>query len=98
MGADPSTRKAVRLRITGRVHGVWYRGWTQQLAESLGLDGWVRNRLDGSVEALVAGDADSIERFIRACHDGPPAAEVEQVEVAAAQGIVPRGFRQMPTV
>lgn len=91
-------RIARRLRIHGRVQGVYYRGWTVEAAEKLGLDGWVRNRLDGTVEALAVGPRTSVETLIVACHKGPPAAQVELVEVEEAQGIVARGFTQKPTV
>ncbi|MBT6510918.1 MAG: acylphosphatase, partial [Rhodospirillaceae bacterium] len=49
--------RKVRVCITGRVQGVWYRAWTTEEASELGLDGWVRNRRDGTVEAVFAGDA-----------------------------------------
>lgn len=74
-------RRTVRLKIDGRVQGVWYRGWTVEQARLLGLDGWVRNRRDGSVEAVVSGSPDAVERMILACHDGPPAARVQAVNV-----------------
>lgn len=91
-------RVARRLRIHGRVQGVWFRAWTLETAQSLGLDGWVRNRIDGTVEALAVGSAEAIEKLIIACHEGPPAAKVERVEVEEAKGIVPRGFKKKPTV
>lgn len=91
-------QKAVRLRIMGRVQGVWYRGWTVETAQALGLDGWVRNRLDGSVEALAVGAADKVDELIKACHQGPPTAKVDAVEVAEAQGLTGKGFVQKPTV
>jgi len=91
-------RIARRLRIHGRVQGVYYRGWTVETAEKLGLDGWVRNRMDGTVEALVAGPAVAVEALIAACHKGPPAARVDLVEVEEAIGIVASGFTQKPTV
>ncbi|RMF12572.1 MAG: acylphosphatase [Alphaproteobacteria bacterium] len=90
--------KAVRLRISGQVQGVWFRAWTVEQARALGLDGWVRNRRDGTVEVLAAGDPDAIRRLISLCHDGPPAARVDQVEVEAAKGVTPHGFDQKPTV
>ncbi len=87
-----------RLRIYGRVQGVWYRGWTVEAARQLGLDGWVRNRRDGSVEALVQGPEDRIETLIARCRQGPPAARVERVEVEPAeQEEMPDGFEQRPT-
>lgn len=86
------------LTITGRVQGVWYRGWTVETATALGLDGWVRNRRDGSVEALVAGEAAAIDRFIQACHDGPPAARVDGVSVKEAADAPDPGFAQRATV
>jgi acylphosphatase len=96
--ADKPATRAVRLRITGKVQGVWYRGWTMERAQELELDGWVRNRLDGSVEVLAVGASERIDVLIRACHKGPPAARVERVEVMPAQGITPKGFVQKPTV
>lgn len=91
-------RIARRLRIHGRVQGVWFRAWMLETAQGLKLDGWVRNRTDGTVEALAVGAPDAVEKLITACHDGPPAAKVECVEVEEAKGIVPRGFTKKPTV
>ena len=73
------------MRIHGRVQGVWYRGWTVRKASDLGLRGWVRNRSDGSVEALFAGPSASVDAMIEACHAGPPAARVEKVTTQAAE-------------
>ncbi|HYD11262.1 MAG TPA: acylphosphatase [Allosphingosinicella sp.] len=86
-----------RLTVTGRVQGVWYRGWTVEQAEALGLDGWVRNRENGSVEILVAGPDVAVEELIRRCHRGPSAARVERVEVTASDEIPPAGFALRPT-
>src|SRR3546814_1196738 len=71
---------ARRLRIHGRVQGVLYRNWTVQTARSLGLSGWVRNRRDGTVEAVVAGSEADIKRFVSLAHDGPPAAHVTCID------------------
>ena len=68
-------------RVTGRVQGVWFRGWTQETAEALGLRGWVRNEADGSVAALIIGADDKVQAMVRALHDGPPAARVDDVAV-----------------
>ena len=89
---------AARLRIHGRVQGVWFRGWTVDRAQALGLSGWVRNRRDGSVEALVSGSTHAVEQMIAACHNGPPTARVEQVEREPATGLTAGGFTQKPTV
>lgn len=91
-------RRIARLvRITGRVQGVWYRQWTVQEARRRSLDGWVRNRADGSVEALIAGPETEVEALIRLCGKGPPAAAVEQVETVEAEDPGPVGFEQRPT-
>lgn len=81
-------RKAIRAHITGRVQGVWYRGWTVETATGLGLSGWVRNRADGSVEAVFAGPAAAVDRMLAACRQGPPAARVDHIadEPAADPG------------
>ncbi|HEX2802357.1 MAG TPA: acylphosphatase, partial [Sphingomicrobium sp.] len=65
-----------------------YRTWTQQQARGLGVSGWIRNCYDGSVEAHVEGDEAAVKALIGRMHDGPPAAEVEnvQVEDAASEG------------
>jgi acylphosphatase len=86
-----------RVSITGRVQGVWYRGWTVEQALSRGLDGWVRNRRDGSVEALFAGPAALVEQLIKACHEGPPAAAVATVISEPDRPPDWPGFRQLPT-
>ncbi len=89
---------AKHLVISGRVQGVWYRGWTVDTARSLGLDGWVRNRLDGTVEALVSGEHHAITRFIALAHDGPKAARVTGIAVTDAPEPDRSGFEQRPTV
>lgn len=91
-------RLRLRLRITGRVQGVWYRGWTCEQARSLGLDGWVRNRSDGTVEALLAGNARDVAIMTDRCRTGPAAARVAAITEAPAQdpGVV--GFRQLKSV
>ncbi|MGC6329157.1 acylphosphatase [Rhizorhabdus sp. FW153] len=95
---ETEARVARRVRITGKVQGVWFRAWTVQQATELGLDGWVRNRLDGSVEALVSGAPAKVEAFIERCHSGSPASRVDRVEVEGTPGIVAAGFTQKPTV
>jgi acylphosphatase len=88
---------AVRVRIAGRVQGVWYRGWTVEAASTRGLRGWVRNRRDGTVEALLIGPANDVEAMIAACHEGPPMARVTTVERFGTIDDGSTGFRQVPT-
>ena len=88
---------ARRLRIHGRVQGVFFRNWTVAEAEALGVRGWVRNRRDGSVEALAFGEREAVEALIARCREGPPAARVERVEVEDADGEAPEGFSKAPT-
>jgi acylphosphatase len=91
--------RGVRVAVRGRVQGVWFRGWTVSNASGLGLDGWVRNRSDGSVEAVFAGPAEAVEAMIARCHAGPPAARVDTVECEETDPgpLVGSGFRQLPT-
>lgn len=91
-------RKAVRARIHGRVQGVWYRGWTMETAVRLGLNGWVRNRADGTVEALFAGPADAVDRMLAACREGPPAARVIDIAIEPAEDPGRLPFEQRATV
>ena len=67
------------IRVSGNVQGVFFRAWTKQQADELGISGWVRNRPDGSVEALVAGEAQAVSSIIDRMRRGPPAATVERL-------------------
>jgi len=67
--------------IRGRVQGVGYRMWAEDLAERLGLEGWVRNRRDGSVEAVFAGPEQAVSAAIEACRSGPRGAHVDTIDV-----------------
>jgi len=89
--------QSVNLRITGRVQGVGYRAWAIETAVQLGLRGWVRNRADGSVEALVIGKADAVTAMIEACRDGPFAARVGEVAAREAADDGSPDFRPRPT-
>ena len=90
--------KALRAVIEGRVQGVWFRAWTCEQAVARGLDGWVRNRADGTVEALFAGPAEAVDDMIALCREGPPAARGTSVTTEPAEDPGAAGFRQMPTV
>lgn len=68
--------------ISGKVQGVWFRASTKQVAESLGLSGWVRNLSDGRVEAVFEGDAESVSKAIEWCRKGPEGAVVTDIEVS----------------
>jgi acylphosphatase len=78
------TRTALHARITGRVQAVSFRAWTQDQAHALNLAGWVRNRPDGSVEALISGPERAVADLRTRLHDGPPAARVDKVETSPA--------------
>jgi acylphosphatase len=78
--------------IRGRVQGVGYRAWTADMAADLDPHGWVRNRLDGTVEALISGEAAAVAAMIEACRCGPPAAQVREVVVSDADDDGSVGF------
>ena len=92
--------RVVRLFIRGRVQGVGYRAWTVDTAARFGLDGWVRNRVDGTVEAVASGDDAVVDRFIAACGTGPSLAKVTGVETAPVDpaDVGGPGFEHRPTV
>jgi acylphosphatase len=69
-----------QVTITGRVQGVGYRAWVEHRARAQSLEGWVRNRRDGSVEALFAGSADVVAAMVASCRHGPSSAWVEAVQ------------------
>jgi len=89
---------AKRLRIAGLVHGVGYRAWMVREAIRLGVSGWVRNRGDGTVEALVHGDTAAVEELLRACRRGPVGAVVSLIREDLAEPESEPGFRSLPTV
>ena len=95
-----SDRRIVRLVVRGRVQGVGFRAWMQRQGELRDLSGWVRNRRDGSVEAVVAGPAQGVEQMIDACRQGPGGSQVTALELAEADEPAlagQAGFRVVPT-
>jgi acylphosphatase len=90
----------LHLRIGGLVQGVGYRFAMQAEAQANRINGWVRNCRDGTVEAVVQGSPQAIERILAWARSGPPAARVTQVSAQPAQGELDRiylGFEQLPT-
>ncbi len=87
------TDTILAFRVTGRVQGVWFRAWTRERAEALGLRGWVRNEADGAVAGLVAGEEERVREMVRALHEGPPAARVARVETSPGEDDGSVGFR-----
>jgi acylphosphatase len=82
--------KALHLSISGRVQGVGYRAWFADEAQARGLDGWVRNRRDGTVEAVIAGEG--VAGMVAAACDGPRYADVKAVVEADWDEAVEEGF------
>jgi len=92
-----SAERAVRVRIEGKVQNVWYRAWTTEEAVRRGLRGWVRNRTDGTVEAVFIGPEDAVAGMVVACRVGPPDARVSNVIEYPTQDDGSEGFRQTAT-
>lgn len=78
--SDDGDRTRAHAFVTGRVQGVYYRASTRDAARERGVDGWVRNLEDGRVEAVFEGPRERVEEMVEWCHEGSPAAEVEDVE------------------
>jgi acylphosphatase len=85
MNAEPRVIRHVVM--SGKVQGCGFRVWTERQALGRGLEGWVRNRRDGTVEAVFAGPAAAVEAMIAACHKGPPLSHVTQVVVRDGEAI-----------
>src|SRR5262245_28222713 len=90
-------RRTVTVKIEGRVQGVYYRAWTYETAQQLGLDGIVRNMSDGSVEATFSGPADVVADMLKRCKRGPADARVTKVTITREGGSVPPGFNVVAT-
>ncbi|KAL8140619.1 hypothetical protein V2J09_006640 [Rumex salicifolius] len=89
--------KTVRCVIKGRVQGVFYRNWTVENASQLGLKGWVRNRRDGSVEALFSGKPETVDEMQERCRRGPPDAMVTGFQAFPCNDDPGTGFQKKPT-
>ncbi|CAN4117108.1 unnamed protein product [Withania somnifera] len=89
--------KTVRAVIKGRVQGVFYRDWTVENAKELGLKGWVRNRRDGSVEALFSGSPEKVQEMEQRCRRGPPDAIVTGLDVFPCDDDPGTGFERKQT-
>lgn len=98
------SRAILQVMIRGRVQGVGYRAWVEYQASASGLEGWVRNRRDGSVEALFAGTPKHVADMVALCRHGPPSARVDSVtsETASVDELNLRrageAFSVLPTV
>lgn len=89
--------RTVQIRVEGRVQGVGYRAFVEMRASEFGLVGWVRNRRDGSVEAVLQGPVEIVEAMLDLCREGPPAARVTGVLVMGEGVGAFRGFEVRPT-
>lgn len=96
--SSASPVRCTHARIEGRVQGVWYRAWTVREASRLGLRGWVRNRQDGTVEAVFCGPPEVVDAMVAACHKGPPAAMVTNIRLKTGDDPGGSGFRELATV
>jgi acylphosphatase len=85
------------LIITGHVQNVFYRDWLKEQADALGVDGWVRNRSDGSVEAVVQGPREMVETIIARARQGSPASRVDDVAASDAEHTILAGFVKRAT-
>ncbi|OZD46465.1 acylphosphatase [Rhodococcus sp. 06-1477-1B] len=90
--------RTVTITVSGRVQGVGFRFSLRAEAERLGVHGWVRNRRDGSVEAVLVGDPDAVESVIAWAHDGPAGARVDDLDVLESGEQSASGFEIRATV
>jgi acylphosphatase len=98
MTDDPIDFTHMCLRIEGFVQAVGYRNYVMGEAARLGVDGWIRNRSDGTVEALVSGPNAAVEELIGLCMKGPPGARVANVEMRKVEPATEKGFHRRPAV
>jgi acylphosphatase len=96
--AMTSARKSVRVRLEGRVQGAGMRAWFEREACNRSLDGFVRNRRDGGVEAVIQGSIADVEAMILLCQNGPASARIDFIKVRDEIDHVPNGFRVVATV
>lgn len=86
-------RVAVRVKVYGKVQGVFFRSSMKEVADRLGVDGWVKNMSDGTVEAVVAGEEEKVREVVEWCRRGPPLAKVTKVETYVVnENLAKKGF------
>jgi acylphosphatase len=98
MSGDGDDLTTMRIRVEGFVQAVGYRNFAINEATRLGLDGWVRNRSDGTVEVLASGPTKVVEEFIGALARGPAGSRVANFELHKADPPDDKGFRRRPSV
>ena len=98
MSGDESDFTHLRLRIEGFVQAVGYRNYVISEAARLGVDGWIRNRSDGTVEALVSGPNAAVETLIGLCMKGPPGSRISNVEMHKAGAPAEKCFRRVASI
>jgi len=98
MSEDADDLTSLRLRVEGFVQAVGYRHFAIEEATKLALDGWVRNRTDGTVEILVSGTTKAVESFVAAAMRGPNGSRVKNVELHNAEPPAEKGFHRRPSV
>jgi acylphosphatase len=96
--SDDDDLTTLRLRIEGFVQAVGYRHFAIEEANRLGIDGWIRNRSDGTVEALASGRTKAVEAFVGACMHGPEGSRIKNVELHKAEAPQEKGFHRRPSV
>jgi acylphosphatase len=96
--ADETDITSLRVRIEGFVQSVGYRHFAMEEARRLGINGWIRNRTDGTVEALASGSTKAVEAFVAACMRGPEGSRINNVELHNAEPPEEKGFHRRPSV
>ena len=89
---------SLRVRVEGFVQAVGYRNFAVEEARKLSLDGWIRNRSDGTVEALVSGSTKAVEAFVAACGRGPAGCRVKSIDLHNAEPPEEKGFHRRPSL
>lgn len=97
--SERNRQVTIRVVIEGRVQGVGFRNWMTQRAKDGGISGWVRNRTNATVEALLHGDENVVHELIQMCYHGPPLAYVQRVKEFPERGNITRftSFSLLPT-
>jgi acylphosphatase len=96
--SDNDDLTSLRLRVEGFVQAVGYRNFAIEEATKLGLDGWIRNRTDGTVEILVSGTTKAVEAFVSAAMRGPAGSRVKNVELHNAEPPAEKGFHRRASI